>query len=671
MAGRKRKSLKRVLLTQIIVFVVIIIAVISALNAIMQTVKIKRLTEQVLSRESISYADDVYSWWNSIEERVERTADFYKNIPAMSDDDIRNLLLKLTAADPDSQDIYIGDGNTGKFYDGSGWIPTDDFVFTSRGWYIGALEKNGEIYTSEPYVDASTGKVCIACSVKIGDNKVLSCDVVFDKLVDIISEFKSSSGDAKYYVINKETDEVLISDNQDEVGKKLNDIDDGILAGLKSVFDTMDTSDSIDTQKVVTTPSPVGKMMFAATDIPETSWAIVSAVPYSHISTSVHNTIISTSGIGLMLLAVLTILLFIIITRYLNPVSKVTKGITDISKGNFKVSIRPEGNNEITTLGESLNGYIENTRGMLTGLANISQDMNTSAGECYNISNKLLSSNKKQGESIKQLNSTIFSMNTKIDEIDNAAAQLADTSKHLSQNAEEVKHLCVETMEASKSGKDEMANMTDNVKTLSVTMTELAAIIDDASKSVEEITGITDTINDISDQTNLLSLNASIEAARAGEQGRGFGIVASEVGNLAKQSAEATEHIRELIKAVTQNIADINEKSDKCMKDMKECLFGVESANSSFDSIYADLEKATDGIIEITGGIGKINSVANDNASSTKEQASSVNEILDLSDRSVSESNKIMAETNNITNISMNLNKYSDTIKANLSKYQL
>ena len=671
MARGKRRSLKGVLLTQIIIFVTVIIVIISALNATMQTVKIKRLTEQILARESISFSNDVYGWWNSIEVRVKRTAEMYMNIPEMSDEDTLSMLLDITKEDPDSQDIYIGDGNTGKFFDGSGWIPTDDFVFTGRGWYLGALEKNGELNTSEPYVDAASGKVCIACSIKIGENKVLSSDVVFDKLVEKIAGFKSSSGDAKYYVVNKVTNEVLVADNQDAVGQKLSEVTDDILVGLNSVFSDLDTSDSIDAEKVVTASSPAGKMMYAATDIPETSWVIVSAVPYSHISASVRNTIISTTGIGLVLLSILAVLLFLIINRYLNPVSKVTKGITDISRGNFKVSIRPEGNNEITTLGESLNGYIDSTRDMLMGLANISSDMNNSAGECYNISNSLLSSNKKQGESVKKLNSTLASMNAKIDEIDNAAAELAETSMQLSQNAEEVKSLCVETMEASRNGKEEMTSMTANVKTLNVTMTELAKIIRDAAKSVEEITGITDTINGISEQTNLLSLNASIEAARAGEQGRGFGIVATEVGNLAKQSSEATENIRELVRAVTKNIADINAKSDKCMKDMEECLSGVESANNSFDSIYADLAKATDGIIEITGGVTRINDVANDNASSTKEQAQRVNEILDLSEKIVTESNKIMSETDSITNISMNLNKYSDSIKADLSKYQL
>ena len=671
MAKRKRRSLKRVLLTQIIFFVTIIIIVITVLNATMQTVKIKRLTEQILARESISYSNDIYNWWNSIEDRLERTAQTYRSIPPISDEETLAMLLKLTEEDPDSQDIYIGNGNTGVFLDGSGWIPTEDFDFSGREWYLGALENNGKIYTTDFYIDAASGKICIACSIKIGDKLVLSSDVVFDKLVERVSAFESSSGDAKFYIIDKLTNEILVADSKEVTGKKLSEVDDDILVGLNPVFDSLDTSSSIDAQKIVTTSSPAGKMMYAATDIPETAWVIVSAVPYSHISASVRNTIISTAGIALMLLSVLAIVLLIIITRYLNPVSKVTKGITDISKGNFKVKIRPEGNNEITTLGESLNDYIDSTRGMYISMASISKDMNANAGECYNISNSLLSSNRKQGDSIKKLNSTLASMNVKIDEIDNAANELAETSKHLSQNAEEVKHLCVETMDASKNGKDEMLSMTENVKTLDVTMTELVEIIREAARSVEEITGITDTINDISEQTNLLSLNAAIEAARAGEQGRGFGIVASEVGNLAKQSSEATEHIRELIREVTQNIADINSKSDMCMKDMKECLSGVESANSSFDIIYAELEKATDGIIEITGGISKINSVEYENASSTKEQALKVNEILELSDMIVTESNKIMSETNNITNISMDLNKYSDSIKADLSKYQL
>lgn len=668
---QKRKSLKKVLMTEIIAFVVVIIVLITVLNVIMQTVKIKRLTSQILARESISYANDIYSWWNSIEDRVAQTAEVYKNTPAMSYDDTLNMLLSLTKSDPDSQDIYIAFGDDNKFLDGSGWIPDDTFVFTDRVWYKGALAKNGAIYTSEPYVDASTGKTCLACAIMLKNNVVLSSDIVFDKVAEKLNKFKSSSDEAKFYIINKDTKDILVSNVTEVVGQKLSDSTDGIIKGLNDIFDKLDTSTSIESDKVITASSPAGKMMYAATDIQDTSWVVVSAVPYSHVSSSIWNTIFSTSGIAIALLIVLAVVLLIVIAKYINPVTKVTAGITDISNGNFKVSLNPEGNNEITTLSESLNGYIGNMRQMLMSMATISKDMNTSAGDCYDISHNLLASNKSQGESVKMLDSTLNAMNSKIDEIDNAATQLANTSKQLAQNAEDVKKLCDATMESSKTGKDEMQNMTGNVEALNETINKLTTIIRTAAKSVEEITGITDTINSISQQTNLLSLNASIEAARAGEMGRGFAIVASEVGALAQQSSQSTDHIRKLIKEVTKNIAVMNEMADTCLEDMSACVTGVESSNKSFDAIYEDVAKANDGIERITVGINRINEVANGNAASTREQASRINEVLSLSEKIVSESNKIMSQTDSITQISESLNRYSDSINTDLSKYEL
>ncbi len=667
----KRGSLKKGLLTLIIAFVAVIIFVITAVNIKIQSDKIKELTESVLAKESVSYASEVYNWWSAVEERVDQTANVYRSIPSLTYDDTREMLLKLTAADPDSQDVYIAFGNNGVFLDGSGWIPDESFVFTDRAWYTGALKKNGGIYTSEPYVDVSTGKTCLACSVMIRDKVVLSSDISFDKVAEKLESFSSSSEEALFYIVNKETKDILVASKGDITGQIVGECDDAVIQGLAKVIDGLNTENSISVSKVKTASTSVGKMMYAATDIRETSWIVVSAVPYTFVSSSIISNVILTFVISAVLLILLAAALYFVISKYINPVTKVSDRIGDISRGDFTVTLVPEGNNEITTLSERLNEYIEDMSKILRNMNSISDNMNASAGECLDISHTLASSNQSQGVSIEKLNTALNAMNDSIEEIAHAATDLAGTSGKLSVSAAEIKDICNETMDSSAAGRNEMANMTRNVGTLNDTIRDLTEIIRVTARSVEEITGITDTINAISSQTNLLSLNASIEAARAGEMGRGFAVVASEVGALAKQSSEATDTIRKLIDGITGNIEDINKKADHCVRDMEACLTGVDSANKSFEQIYDDLSKATEGIISITNDIERINEVATSNAATTEEQASTINEIISLSDMIVTESNRLVKETGSISSISEDLNRYSEAMRNDLSQYRL
>ncbi|MCR5673939.1 MAG: methyl-accepting chemotaxis protein [Lachnospiraceae bacterium] len=669
MKETKRKSLKKSLLTKIIIFVAIMIVIITQISIKIAVDNIQSLTNTILARESSAYAGEVSNWWNGIEGRVQQTADVLRNAPTMSYDDTLAILLELTKLDPDSHDIYMAYGDSGVFLDGSGWTPTDDFVFTERGWYVGALENKGSIYSSDPYLDAATGSISIACSIMVADNTVLSSDIDFAMVADMVSKFESTASDAKFYVVDKNSGDIIISNVTDAVGQNLSSATDPVAAGLAPIFESLNKDANVGGEKVVTSKTSIGAHMFTATDIEDTSWTIVSAVPSTFLSNTIWKVMIITFASAILLLGILSIVLYFSISKAINPVTTVTERITDISKGDFTVQIVPEGNNEITTLSESLNEYIEKMRSTLNSLANISGAMNSRAGECFDISHILSDANRNQGESIEKLNTTLSDMNCSIEDIANAAAELADTSGQLASRAEDVRVLCDETMEASSKGKDEMESMTKNVSTLNETIAELTELIHSTAKSIEEITGITDTINAISEQTNLLSLNASIEAARAGEAGKGFAVVASEVGALANQSSEATETIRRLVEDVTRNIEDINKKADICLEDMEACMNGVAGANDSFNLIYGDVQKATDGIMEIASGIERINDVASNNEATTKEQATSINEVLSLSDMIVTESNKLRSETENITNISENLNHYSDEINSDLSQY--
>ena len=132
MKEKKRKSLKKSLLTKMMIFVAIMIVIITQITVYLAVGNIQSLTNKILARESISYSKEIASWWDAIESRVYQDALVIKNSPAMSDDDTWQLLLKLTPEDPDSHDVYIANGNTGAFLDGSGWVPDETFDFSQK-----------------------------------------------------------------------------------------------------------------------------------------------------------------------------------------------------------------------------------------------------------------------------------------------------------------------------------------------------------------------------------------------------------------------------------------------------------------------------------------------------------------------------------------------------------
>ncbi len=668
---KKRKSLKKIILGRVLIAVTIIIIIITEFSMNRQSEQIRDLSVSLLTRESVTYSHEIYNWWSLIESRVQQTADIWKSSPDMSYDEARNMLLDLTAADPDSQDIYVAYGKDMTFLDGSGWIPDDTFDFTDRPWYKGAIAAGGELYVSDPYVDASTGKTCLACSVELEPGTVLSSDIVFDQMAEKMSAFRSSSQDVRIYIINGESGDILLSTDESVVGTNISGNSDPVLEGLNSIYSSMDTSVSYNDAKVQTIKTGAGKMMYAATAVEGTSWVVVSATPDSFVMDRTIASLNISLVITLVLLAALAAFLFFTIRKHLDPVSSVSGKIGDLTGGDFTTKIDPEGNNEITTLSEQLNSYIDRMREMLLHLTEISDDMSQSAEQCKGISDGLTESNASQNTSIEQLNDYLNNLNQSIEDVANAANELAGVSSGLATGSDEVRQLCSEAVKSSEDGRSEMKVMTESVTVLNHTIGQLAEIIRMTAATVDEIKGITDTIGDISSQTNLLSLNASIEAARAGEMGRGFAVVAGEVGALANQSSQAASHISTLVETITGNIVDINKKADDCLKDMEKCLAGVDRSNESFDVIFENISKATDAISDIAEGIGRINDVATGNAAATEEQAATINQILELSDSIVHESSRISHETDNLSDVSVKLTGYSSEIEDDLKNFNL
>jgi len=161
-----------------------------------------------------------------------------------------------------------------------------------------------------------------------------------------------------------------------------------------------------------------------------------------------------------------------------------------------------------------------------------------------------------------------------MDEISDALAAQSESamhsvdlgSSHVNSTAAAIEEMSVTIADVSR----QVAG-TQSISSQAVTEAEAATtMMQKLAAEADEIGSVVGAISEIAEQTNLLALNASIEAARAGDAGRGFSVVAGEVKELANQTSQATDRIRQQVEGIQTESRDAMAAITKISKTIHE-----------------------------------------------------------------------------------------------------
>ncbi|MGN6229858.1 MAG: methyl-accepting chemotaxis protein [Trinickia sp.] len=129
-------------------------------------------------------------------------------------------------------------------------------------------------------------------------------------------------------------------------------------------------------------------------------------------------------------------------------------------------------------------------------------------------------------------------------------------------------------------------------------VTGIAAQMEALREALGHVSTVSEEISLIARQTHLLAINAAIEAARAGESGKSFAVVAAEVKNLSRKTAQATAQIEATLARLTQQteqlIADGAENTARAhrVKQGSATIGGiVESTGTAITQLHEEAEQ--------------------------------------------------------------------------------
>lgn len=490
--------------------------------------------------------------------------------------------------------------------------------------------------------------------------RVIAADMTLDRISVIVNSFIEMH-DAEAFLVDKDSSVILASRDSDLISRTLGA--DGQSAFYKEV------------EKKVSGKSydfcTLDGNMTVFKEVNGTNWLLVSYVPTRVVLADLaglRNLMIIFSIISILVLCVLIERVTHVVIR---PVKEMTRVITSMASGDFTVSMKVKGNDEIAVMGRSVEHFIASMKEMIRQMGHVSDRLEKQAGSSKNVSGEMNSAANIQSQSMTELNATVDQLSVSVNEIAQNATQLAGVVADTKEDSDKVEDKMRTTVEVSEKGKADMESVGNALHNIEISIHNLEEAVDKVGTASGEIVDIIKLIGDIAEETNLLSLNASIEAARAGEAGRGFAVVASQIGVLAKNSADSVAHITSLINEINGLVDDAVKQGRSSASDIESSADLIHTAVDTFDQIFQNIQETSHLIEGVVEKINQVDQVATNVAAISEEQAASSDEILATSESMLQQAKSISKNSEQVEEEAGNLAESADQLADQVKQFQI
>ncbi len=361
--------------------------------------------------------------------------------------------------------------------------------------------------------------------------------------------------------------------------------------------------------------------------------------------------------VGLIVFVIGFILNFFMVHVVSTRVREISDIAEKVGNGDYRASFAVTSKDALGSLANSLNTMVSSTRTLLTQITSSASSLEKSAADMAGVAANLVGNADETSKVAETSASTAGEVSENMDSVAAASEESATNLNMIAAATEEMGNTIQEIAERSAQAS---TTTRDAVQTTQHSQHDVEKL----GEAARAIGKVTETITEISAQTNLLALNATIEAARAGEAGKGFGVVANEIKELAKQTAGATDSIREAIEQIQNQssstideIGTIAEVIGGVNDIVQGIVAAVEEQSITTREIVENVHQASSGIAEVNTNIAKSSQM-------TAEVSSAVGQVKG---RSV----EVKENSEYVENAAVQLSELAENLTSLVKKFKL